>query len=84
MVRAKMKVTNVTHRSSNYGAGPQDSCDVELSAVQGEQNKTWAKWTPGGTIKLNITNPEAYNQFKAGEMYFVDFSPAPATEAEEK
>ena len=39
-----------------------------------------AKWTPSGLVKLTINNPEAFNQFEAGKVFFVDFSPAPRTE----
>jgi hypothetical protein len=33
---------------------------------------------------MSIDNPAALEQFKAGEHYFVDFSPAPAAESDEK
>lgn len=83
MVRAKFKVQAITHRSA-WGDGPHDTDEVELVAVSGEQNKSWSKWTPAGSIKLQINNPGALNQFKPGAFYFVDFSEAPASEADEK
>lgn len=83
-VRCKMKCTEVLTGASNHGAGKQDFARVKLSAVAGEENKTWSKWTPGGTVELSINNPDAFAAFTIGETYFVDFSPAPATEAEEK
>lgn len=84
MVRCKMKVTEVIGRSSQWGTTTQETSEVTLTPVAGEENKTWAKYTPGGSVKLSINNPEAFAAFKIGETFFVDFTPAPATEAEEK
>lgn len=83
MVRCKMKVTEINKRSSQWSDTPQDSSEVKLTPVMGDANKTWAKYTPAGSIALTINNPEAFEQFKIGETYFVDFTPAPATEAGE-
>ena len=78
-----MRVTNIMKITSNYGTGPQYSDTVKLTAVAGDENKTWSKYTPSGSVELTISNPEAFDQFKIGEFYFVDFTRAPATEAEE-
>lgn len=85
MVRAKFRVTSLTHTSSNYGgdAGKHEQDEVKLSPVMDEANKSWTKWTPGGEIRMSINNPDALNQFKVGECYFVDFTPAPQKEADE-
>ena len=45
------------------------------AAIQGEENKDWAKYTPSGTLGINIDNPAA-QVFEAGKSYFLDFSPA--------
>jgi hypothetical protein len=51
---------------------------VSLQAVTtgSEENKTFWKYTPAGSISLSITNPDAVNQFEAGKEYYVDFTPA--------
>jgi hypothetical protein len=77
MVRAKFRVHSVTHHEG-------ESRTVALGAVSGDENKTWSKWTPSGSLSINITNPEAFDQFKPGDIFFLDFTPAPATEAGEK
>lgn len=84
-VRAKMRCTVVAKRAINYGtnAGTIDTTEVELTPVSDDANKTWSKWTPGGSVKLTINNPEAFDQFQPGETYFVDFTPAPQKEADE-
>lgn len=84
-VRAKFRVTQLQQTTSNYGTGANcEQSSVTLSAVAGDENKTWSKWTPSGTLTLSITNPEAMAQFKVGEFYFLDFTPAPAKEADEQ
>lgn len=86
-VRAKFVVTEKTdtHSSSPHGTSQAvHQCQtVSLQAVCGADNKGWSKWTPNGSIKMQITNPEAYDRLKIGEAYFVDFTLAPAKEADE-
>lgn len=73
-VRAKVKCDSITER--------QGSKTVKLQAVtsagHNDPNKSWSKWTPSGSIELQITNPEAFNQFEVNKDYFVDFTPADA------
>ncbi len=61
-----------------------DTKQIVLQAVTDEANKTWAKWTPCGKIEMSINNPDAFNQFSPGQTFFVDFSPAPEKQADEK
>lgn len=82
MVRCKMIVTEKKNMMSQWG-DKRPTCSVKLSAVQGEENKTWAKYTPSGSIELQIDNPNAYEAFVLGQTYFVDFRPAPEKEADE-
>ena len=85
MVRCKMKVTEIIDRSSSYAPGNvQESHSVKLQAVTDSENKSWAKYTPSGSVELQINNPEAFSHFKIGETFFLDFTPAPASEADEK
>lgn len=77
MVRAKFRVQSVIHHD-----GEQRT--IQLAAVSGKENESWSKWTPSGSLQMSITNPEAFSQFKPGDVFFLDFTPAPATEAGEK
>lgn len=76
-VRAKFKVTSVTHHEG-------EQAEVKLTAVHGNDNRTWTKWTPSGELRLSITNPGATEQFKPGACVFIDFSEAPAKESDEQ
>jgi len=70
MIRAKMQCMSVEKFV--------DGESVSLSAVHGgasDANKTWAKFTPSGNLKLHINNPEAMGKFVPGSYYFIDFTP---------
>lgn len=72
-VRAKFFV-----RAIEMYAQPPETGTVKLVAVvnNSDDNKSWSKYTPSGSIEMHITNPEAFKQFQIGTEVFVDFSPA--------
>lgn len=82
MVRCKMVVKSRTEYMHSPG-GEVSQVQVALEAVHGKDNASWSKFTPSGLMSLTITNPEAYKRLELGGTYFLDFSPAPATEAGE-
>ena len=90
-VRCKMIVVQkfnsvspyVTYDARGNGVPPKPTCSVRLCAVHGDDNATWSKYTPSGSIELQVTNPVAYDAFVLGESYFVDFTRAPALESDE-
>jgi hypothetical protein len=54
-----------------------DVREVEFEVVtSGPGNESWSRWTPSGSLKMSITNPDAYDQFKVGEEYFVNLVPS--------
>lgn len=87
MVRAKMRCVKVSQTSSAYGAPSSPITHheiVELHALTGPGNEQWSKYTPAGKVEMSITKEGAIGQFKVGQDYFVDFTPAPMPAAEEK
>jgi len=76
-----MKV--VEQKNQMWYSAEHPTSAVVLTAVSGEENKTWAKYTPTGKVELSIDNPDAYAFFELGKTYLVDFSDAPAKEADE-
>lgn len=52
--------------------------NIRLSAVidGSEENKQWAKYTPGGILTLHISNPGAQGKFEVGKEYYIDITPA--------
>jgi hypothetical protein len=85
MVRCKMVCTEKAERFNQWSQQPEkETVVVKLTAANGPQNQTWSKYTPTGSIELQITNPAAFEQFKLGQAYFVDFVEAPLAEADEQ
>jgi hypothetical protein len=78
MMRAKMKVSTVQqfeggseridmHPVAKPGVYPVDGSD---------EDNTFARFTPGGQLSLNISNPDLYGKFKPGQLFYLDFTSA--------
>ncbi len=90
-VRAKFYVTKI---EQTIGYAPSDETDsqgrpvykqkpidtVVMSPVMGEENKRFWTSSPSGELRLGMTNPEVSGLFELGKHYYIDFTPAPATE----
>jgi len=68
-MRAKFKCNSVT----TYESG---SVTAHLKPVIGgsEENRSFWNYSPGGSLELNITNPNAVNFFQPGKEYYLDFN----------
>lgn len=76
VLRAKMRVEEVTQRMDNEGQPEQER--VKLVAVYGEENTEnakWSKWTPSANFEIWIGNPDAFGQLSRGHEFYVDFIP---------
>lgn len=70
MMRAKMKVLSVNW--TEFGQV------LNLTAVTNgtQEDNTYSKFTPCGSVELTITNPELEGKFKPGQQFYVDFTEA--------
>lgn len=60
-----------------HGAEPLLDMSMQAaSGVSGKENESWAKWTPSGQIRMQITNPHLIDAFQVGEHYLVEFRKA--------
>lgn len=41
-----------------------------------DEDNTFAKFSPGASLSINIANPALWDQFKVGDKFYVDFTPA--------
>ena len=41
-----------------------------------DEDNTYAKFSPGASLSLNIANPALFGKFLVGEKYYVDFTKA--------
>jgi hypothetical protein len=84
MVSARMKVTSSEDFPNVQGKRVQ--FEAVYSSDPTSPNYSWSKWTPSGQLSLNITNPDAYDQFAVGKTFELTFReiediPAPSPEA---
>lgn len=85
MILAKFVVIEKTDQFNQWSTPVgKNSSRVKLGCANGPQNKTWAKYTPSGTIEMTIDNPDAFEAFQLGQAYLVKFEEAPFSEADEK
>ncbi|MFZ5530291.1 MAG: hypothetical protein ACOY4U_04475 [Pseudomonadota bacterium] len=82
-MRAKMQVGFIQeHFSGKDGAKWQETLTMHAVAASkyptdgSDEDNTYAKFSPGAHLSINIANPELFGQFKVGEKYYVDFSQA--------
>lgn len=77
-MRAKMRLNSVTNfgttevlefnavaRSSSY---PADGSD---------EDNTYAKFSPSGSLNLTVANPALLGKFTPGQTYYLDFTEVP-------
>lgn len=52
--------------------------EVKMSVVTGatEENKSFSRATPTGSLQINIDEPKALGFFKAGKQYLLTFEEA--------
>jgi len=74
-IRAKFKCEQVT----TFEYGQVVGMKPVLSGS--EENKSFSSLTPAGELKLQLDkDTPAFDKFKAGKEYYLDFTPAPKTE----
>lgn len=71
-VRAKMKCESKSDAADSNGG------DVRLFPVMSgsEENDSFYKYTPGGSLHLSTINQAAFDHFEVGKEYYIDIKPA--------
>ena len=77
-MRAKFVVTSVesfgpTSERVNFSAVSKSTPYPEDGS---DEDNTFAKFSPSANCSITIANPELIGKLKAGEKYYVDFTPA--------
>jgi hypothetical protein len=68
MIRAKFTVMRVTQDGDNEVVTAE-------AAIEGDDNKDWAKYTPAGSLSMTIGNPAAQGALKEGQSFYLDITP---------
>ncbi|MFM0060028.1 hypothetical protein PQR64_30795 [Paraburkholderia phytofirmans] len=63
--RQKSMEVLTMHAVAKSTAYPADGSD---------EDNTFAKWSPGANLSINIANPDLWGKFKVGDKYYVDFT----------
>lgn len=84
-MRAKFRVSSVTppevpvsegitmappQTIKAYPVARSDSYPADGS----DENNTFAKWSPSGSLELTVVNPALSNKIKEGDVFYVDFT----------
>lgn len=77
-MRAKMRVTSViSHGPANETLNFNAVCPKGPYPADGsDEDNTFARWTPSASLSMQVTNPDLVGKFKAGDTFYVDFTPA--------
>lgn len=69
MTRCKFKCESITTF--------ENGVSVKMYPVHSgsEENKSFYQYTPGGSLDLQVLNPEAAKMFQPGKEYYIDISP---------
>lgn len=83
VMRAKLQVGFVQeHFYGADGAKSQETlsmhavCAKSYPADGSDEDNTFAKFSPGANLNINIANPALFGKFKVGDRFHVDFTTA--------
>jgi hypothetical protein len=79
-MRAKMQVRSVERPHEGYDMERLTMAPVSGPGAYGpngeSEDNTFARFTPAGSLSLDIANPDLHGKFAQGQAYYVDFTPA--------
>ena len=74
---AKFKVTNVVkHHETLEELEFMAVTDKDFDPDGKSDDNSFSRWTPSGTLKMTVTNPELIGKFVAGQKFYLNFNPA--------
>ncbi len=73
-MRAKLKVEQITS-VEGYDKIDFKVAYGKIGDNQIDEDNTYSKFTPTASASFTITNPELIGKFRAGQKFYVDFTP---------
>jgi hypothetical protein len=74
--KAKVRVNAVQHTLKSSGEISSVVLTMNpLDGQNGTENAEWSRWTPSGSVILNITNPDLFDVALPGDEFLVTFIP---------
>lgn len=77
-MRAKMQISQISGTPTSEQLHFHGVAAKAYPADGSDEDNTFARWSPSVELKISITNPALIGQFKVGEKFYVDFTPAEA------
>lgn len=89
LMRAKFRVSSVTPPVVEVKPGENIAPAQTIQAYPvarsdgypadgSDENNSFAKWSPSGSLSLTVVNPALSNTIKEGDVFYVDFTRAEA------
>jgi hypothetical protein len=82
-MRAKVRVTSIEpHKGENDVVISErlnfhfPAKDIPYPADGSDEDQQFARFSPGGSLSLQVANPALIGQFKVGDTFYLDFVPA--------
>lgn len=82
-MRAKMRVGSVFPYRSDKGEIQSEQLNLHgvaksngYPADGSDEDNTFAKFSPSVNLQIIVANPALFGQFKPGDTFYVDFTPA--------
>jgi hypothetical protein len=76
-MRAKMTINRIEQHGVSETLHFNAVCKSGGYPADGsDEDNTFAKFSPSASLAIQISNPALTGQFKVGEKYYVDFTPA--------
>jgi hypothetical protein len=75
-MRAKMEVESLLIGKQSEKVTMKPVCAKSYPADGSDEDNTFAKFSPSGSLELWIGNPALAGKLKPGDTYYLDFTPA--------
>ncbi len=79
-MRAKLRLHQITKMNDAVETLRFHAVSASKYPADGsDEDNTYAKFSPSAHFEINVANPALIGQFAEGEVYYVDFTPVPAS-----
>jgi hypothetical protein len=75
-MRAKVQVGSIEVTAYGEKLSLSPVCSSSFGPNGESEDNTFARFTPSGSIVLQINNPDLYGKFKPGQKFYVEFTEA--------
>ncbi|RWC25938.1 MAG: hypothetical protein EOS27_27145 [Mesorhizobium sp.] len=75
-MRAKMQVQEIKRYAANDVIKAVAVAAKSYPADGSDEDNTYARFSPGGTLELTIANPVLLGKIEPGQKFYLDFTPA--------